>query len=253
MTASPHTRRTVTSSLGLATTVKSPPRPALPLLPPPLASGTVHLTTLAETPMRASQAPSALATDKPTAVRHLPPVRRQHCRRKHILFTRCPCYRLVQRPAPTSRDRCLACWVSAQHVVSCIRSTQRHSHTCFCEEPTGSFAACYEVSRCYAGDGSLRLERRSSQPRHGSLHVKLRAVGDGSPCFGRRSLSYGVIQATGACAPGAAPLSLGTGGRAPSAAPPSHAPRSSQTAAPARRSYQRGCPTPPPAMRWRSV
>ena len=59
-------------------------------------------------------------------------------------------------------------------------------------------------------------------------------------------LSYDVIQATGACASGAAPLSLGTGVRAPTAAPSSHAPRSSQTAAPARRSFQRGYPTPPP-------
>ena len=39
------------------------------------------------------------------------------------------------------------------------------------------------------------------------------------------------------------------GARAPAAAPPSHAPRSSQTAAPARRSFQRGCPTPPPPGR----
>ena len=68
-----------------------------------------------------------------------------------------------------------------------MRSTQRHSHTYFGEEPTGSFAACYEVSRCYAGDGSLRLERRSSQPRHGRLRFKRHSVGDGSPRFGRRS------------------------------------------------------------------
>ena len=69
-------------------------------------------------------------------------------------------------------------------------------------------------------------------------------------------LSYDVIQATGACASGAAPLSLGTGVRAPTAAPSSHAPRSSQTAAPSRRSFQRRCPTLPPpghavAVGWR--
>ena len=57
---------------------------------------------------------------------------------------------------------------------------------------------------------------------------------------------YGIIQATGACASGSAPLSLDTGACALSAAPLSHAPRSSQTAAPERRSFQRGCPTPPP-------
>ena len=42
------------------------------------------------------------------------------------------------------------------------------------------------------------------------------------------------------------PLSLGTEASAQSTAPQSHAPRSSQTAAPARLSLQRGCPTPPP-------
>ena len=52
--------------------------------------------------------------------------------------------------------------------------------------------------------------------------------------------------AAGARASDAAPLSLGTGACAPSAAPPSYAPRNSQTAAPARRSYPPGCPTPPP-------
>ena len=132
-----------------------PPRPPLPLWPPPLESVTVPLTTLAETRTRASQASSALATDKPTAIRHLPCVRRQHCRGE--MYSR-----LVQRPAPTSLDRCLACWVSAQHVVPYIRPMHQHSHNCFCEEPTGSFAACHEVLRRYAGDGSLRLERFSS-------------------------------------------------------------------------------------------
>ena len=59
-------------------------------------------------------------------------------------------------------------------------------------------------------------------------------------------LSYGIIQTTGTCASGTAPLSLGKGARAPSTTPPSHAPRSSQTTAPARRSFQRECPSPPP-------
>ena len=64
---------------------------------------------------------------------------------------------------------------------------QRHSHTCVCEKPTGSFDAGYEVSRRYVGDGSLRLERRSSQPWHGSLPFKRRSVGDGNFRLGRRS------------------------------------------------------------------
>ena len=54
MTASTHTRRMAISSLGLATTVESPPSPPLLLLPPPLASVTVPLTTPAETRTHAS-------------------------------------------------------------------------------------------------------------------------------------------------------------------------------------------------------
>ena len=68
----------------------------------------------------------------------------------------------------------------------------------------------------------------------------------GARASGAAPLSYGIIQATGACASSAAPLGLGTVACAPGAAPASHAPRSSQTVAPARRSYQRGCLTPPP-------
>ena len=105
----------------------------------------------------------------------------------HVNFTQFPCCRLAQRPAPTRLYSCLACWVSAQHVVPYFRRTQRRSHTYFCEEPTGSVAACYNVLRHYAGAGSLRLLRRSSQPRHGSLLFKRRSVGGGSPRFGRRS------------------------------------------------------------------
>ena len=105
---------------------------------------------------------------------------------QNVNFTRCSCSKLVQRPAPTSLVSCLACRV-AQHVIPYIRSTQRRSHTYFCEESTGSFAACYEVSRRYAGDESLRLERRSSQPRHGSLRFTRRSIGNGSLRFGRRS------------------------------------------------------------------
>ena len=64
--------------------------------------------------------------------------------------------------------------------------------------------------------------------------------------MGVAPLTYGIFQATGACASGAAPLSVGTGACAPSAAPSSRATRSSQTTVPTRRSYQRECPTPPP-------
>ena len=45
----------------------------------------------------------------------------------------------------------------------------------------------------------------------------------GDRALGAATLSYDIIQATGACASGAAPLSLGTEACAPSAVPPSHA------------------------------
>ena len=109
---------------------------------------------------------------------------------QNVNFTRCSCSKLVQRPAPTSLVSCLACRV-AQHVIPYIRSTQRRSHTYFCEESTGSFAACYEVSRRYAGDESLRLERRPPWPGHGSLRFTRRSADDESLRFERRSFQPG--------------------------------------------------------------
>ena len=83
--ATTHTNK-VASSLGLVTTVESRPRPPLTRLPSPPVSVTVPLITLAKTETRAGQAPSAPAPDKPTAVRHVPRVRRQHCRGKKSQF-----------------------------------------------------------------------------------------------------------------------------------------------------------------------
>ena len=87
--------------------------------------------------------------------------------------------------------------------------------------------------------------RPESAPREPLLSAKEREPLSAAPSVtearasGAAPLSYGIIQATGACASGSAPLSLDTGACALSAAPLSHAPRSSQTAAPARRSFQR--------------
>ena len=155
---------------------------------------------------------------------------------KHIDFIRCSCSRLVQSPAPTSLDRCLACCVSDQHVFLYIRPPQRHSHPCFCEDPTGSFVACYEVSRRY--DGSLRLERRSYHPKHGSLRFKRRSVSNGSPRFGRRSPPLRLSSGDRSLRLWCSSSQPRRGARAPSTAPPSHAPRCNQTAAPARRSFE---------------
>ena len=58
-------------------------------------------------------------------------------------------------------------------------------------------------------------------------------------------LSRGINSVMGARASSAAPLNHGKGACASRAASPSHAPRSNQTAAPARRSTQRVCSPPP--------
>ena len=78
---------------------------------------------------------------------------------------------------------CLLFFRSARRPVYPVdAATQPHP-----EEPTGSFAACYKVSRRYAGDGSLHLERCSPQSGHGSLCFKRRSDGDGSLRLERRS------------------------------------------------------------------
>ena len=82
---------------------------------------------------------------------------------------------------------------------------------------------------------------------HGSGAFALDAApsASGARASGAAPLRYGINQAAGAWAWGVAHLSLGTGTHAPSTAPPNHAPRRSQTAAPARRSFQREIPAPP--------
>ena len=228
MTASTHTRRTVTSSLSLATTVEFHPRPPLPLLPPPWHP----LRCLSQPRRNPERAPARYlprwqltrrrryGTSRPSAV--------STDRGKHINLTRFSCYRLVERPAPTSLDRCLACWVSAPHVVPYIQSTRRHSHTGFCEEPT---APSPPVTKFPGGMPTTGACTSSAAP----------LSQDTGACA-----SSAAPSATGVCASGAALLSLGTGACAPSTADSSHAPHSGQTAASARRSFQRECLTPPP-------
>ena len=172
-------------------------------------------------------------------VRHLPSTILQHCRGETFNFTRFSCYRLVQRSGPTCFDFCLAFYPYAQHVIRYIRSTHRHGHTCFGGEPTGSSSACYQVLWHYDGDRSLRSRAplTSARARESAHAPPATRAGASSAA----SLSHGIVQATGACASGAARLSQGTGACSPSTAPPSHAPRSSKTAAPARRFFQQGC------------
>ena len=166
---------------------------------------------------------------------------------ENVSFTRCPSSRLVQCSAPTCLDRCPTCWPSAQYVVPYIRSTKRHSHICFYVEPTDSSAACYKVIRHYAGDGSLRFKRRSPQPGHGSLRFERRSAGDGSPRSESRPVQLRHYSGDGSLRLGRSSSQPRQGPRAPSAPPSRHAPRSGQTAAPAGRCFQRGCPTSPPS------
>ena len=165
---------------------------------------------------------------------------------KHINLTRCSCYRFVQRPAPTTQDGCLACWVSAQQVVPYIRSTQRHSHTYFARSSRAPSPPVTKFQGAMSATGTSGSSAAPLSQGTGAFSLSAAPSATGARASRATPLSYGIIQATGACASGAAPLSLGTGACAPGAAPPSHAPRSSQTAAPVRRSYQQGFPTSPP-------
>ena len=165
---------------------------------------------------------------------------------EHVNFTRSPCCRLVQRPAPTSLDSCLACWVSAQHVVPYIRATPRHSHTYFARSPHAPSPPVTKFQGAMLATGACASSAAPLSQGTGACALSAVPSATGARASGPAPLGYGIIQETGACASGAAPLSLGTGACAPSAAPPSHAPRSVQTAAPTRPSYQQECPTPPP-------
>ena len=190
VTATTHTWNKVTSSLGLVTTVESSPRPPLPLLPPPLASATVPLTTPAETRTRPSQVPSALATDKPTAIRLVPRVRRQHCRGKTRSFDTMLVFEA--RPA-LSADLSRSLPRLLGFVVPYIRPTQRHSHTCFCEEATGS-----KVSRRCAATGACASSAAFLSQGTGAYALSAVPSATGARASGAAPLSYGNIQATGA-------------------------------------------------------
>ena len=161
-------------------------------------------------------------------------------------MTRCSCYRFVQRPAPTSQKVCLACWVSAQHVVPHIRSTQRHSHAYVGRSSRAPSPPVTKFQGAMPATGACALSAAPLSQGMGACALSTASSVTGARASRAAPLSYGIIQATGACASDAIPLSLSTGACAPGVAPPSHAPRGSQTAAPARRSYQRGCPTPQP-------
>ena len=156
---------------------------------------------------RASQALSAPAVDRPTAVEQLPCVRRQHFRGKTFNFTRCSCARLVQRSAPTCLDRCLVCWSSARHVVPYIRSTQRQSDLASVAGPRASPPYATKFHGVMPATGAC------------TSGVAPLSQGTGDRASSAARLSYGIIQATGACASGVALLSLGTGTRASSAPP----------------------------------
>ena len=97
---------------------------------------------------------------------------------------------------------------------------------------------------------------QGAMPATGACASSAAPSATGARASGAAPLSYGIIQATGACASAPAPLSVGTGACATGAPSPSHAPRSSQTAEPACRSFYRECSTLPPtghavAVGWR--
>ena len=193
----------LTSGRGLVTLVDCPPRPPLPLLPPPLASVLVQNTLISQ---------DARITGSPSA----------QCRPVSI----------ASSPAgspPNTSSR-----------ISCRRS----------DTVTPTFA------RSPRAPSPPVTKFQGDMPATGACASSAAPSATGARASGAAPLSYGIIQATGACASGPAPLSVGTGACATDAPSPSHAPRSSQTAAPARRSFRRGCSTLPPtghavAVGWR--
>ena len=88
-----------------------------------------------------------------------------------------------------------------------------------------------KFSRCYAGDGSLRLEHRSPQPRHGSLRFKRRCASDGSSRFERRPPQLRHYLGDGSQRLRRRSSQPRHGSPHTKRRPPSRAPRSSQTGA----------------------
>ena len=95
--------------------------------------------------------------------------------------------------------------------------------------------------------------RREPAPRapllqadHGSLYFQRHSACDGNPRFERRSPQLRHYSGVGSLRLGSRSSRPRHGGPRTKRPPLSHAPHSSQTAAPARRSFWRECPTPPP-------
>ena len=91
---------------------------------------------------------------------------------------------------------------------------------CLCQEPTGSYAACWRFSRRSTGGGNWRIERISPQPsnvvdgknarfqRHSPRSWS--EFGDENPRFQRRSLNRSMNSAMRIRASNASPINHGT-------------------------------------------
>ena len=192
MTSSTHTRNEVTSCLSLVTTLESPPRPPLPLLPPPLTYVTVPITTLAEPRTCASQAPSALATDKTTAVvsqdADVP-----------------GSSRVQRRPASTAASP------TGFPPSASSRIFGRRSDTATSVSASSTRASSPPVTKFHGAVPATGSCPSSAAPPH---------EGTGAYALSAAPLSYSIDHATGADHSGAAHLSQDTGAHAPSAPPP---------------------------------
>ena len=194
--------------------------------------------------------PSAPATDRPTAARHLPRVRRQHCLGKNSNFTRCSCSRLVRGSAVTCLNRCLLLvFLPARRPVYPVDGATLASVASPRAPPppaTKSYGAVQVTGACASDVVSLNqgTEDRASSatPPATGAHASSAAP-----------VRYGSIQATRACASGAA-LNFGTGDRAQITSPPATRRAVVNLLRLHVAPFSEGVlPLPLPAMRWRSV
>ena len=157
-------------------------------------------------------------------------------------FTRFSCSRLVQRSALTFLDRCPSAGFSPRIPGRRIDTATPASTSSprAPPSPVTKFAGAMPATKSCASSAAPLSQST------GAFALSAIPPATRSRTSSAGPLSYVFIKATGACASGAAPLSLGTRVHTPSVAPPNHVPRSSQTEASSRRSFQRGCPTHPP-------
>ena len=214
-------------------------------------------------------------------VRHLPRVRRQHCRGKHIIISQdarvpgsCSAQRRLASTAasPAGFSPSTPSRISGRRSDTATPASSRSPHAP--SPPVTKFQGAIPATGACASNsaplsqGTRACASSAAPPATGafatraaplSQNTEACALNAAPPATGARAssaapLSYGIIQATGVCASGAAPLSLGTGPA--HQVPPPLATRSAVVSLPRRHVFpfsEGVLLLHLPAMRWRSV